>query len=337
MPHRRLIDIIAPNAKNISFCILLSLLLWYDIFLPQTEGISGIISTPVQSPLFSLIETFLPPGSLLGKITGLLLYLLLCFMLLRLNEVFSFIHVRTILPFLFCLISGGVLLRPHLLSPGIIVALLVLSSVFYSFKLLTKEEPKYAFNAALLLLTAALFSPSCVWLLVIFWLFAYGSNVLSFRVFLASLLGALTPALYAYVGSWIADIGFGIADSQYLLQAYMQESFKLSAVDFNFSPQKTAYLIFTGFLILLSLVDYMLVRSQENIKPRKEFSHIIMLFLATLGLIILSVPDSGTLLWLSIVFGSFLLGRFFSLKNNRFTKVLLFVYFGSSLLLLFYN
>ena len=329
MPHRRLIDIIAPNAKNISICILLSLLLWYDIFLPQTD-VAGVISAPVQSPLFGLIETFLPPGSLLGKITGLLLYLLLCFMLLRLNEVFSFIRVRTILPFLFCLISGGVLLRPHLFSPGIIVALLVVSAVFNSFKLLTEETPKYAFNAALLLCTAALFSPSCVWLLVVFWLFAYGGNVLSFRVFLASLLGASAPALYAYIGFWKAE-------SEYLLRTFIQESFKPFAVGVHFSLPETVYLIFTGFLILLSLVDYILVRSQENIKPRKEFSHIIMLFLTTLGLIILSVPDSATLLWLSIVFGSFLLGRFFSLNNNRFTKVLLFLYFGSSLLLLFLN
>jgi hypothetical protein len=193
-----------------------------------------------------------------------------------------------------------------------------------------EEEPKYAFNATLLLFTAALFSPSCVWLLIVFWLFAYTGNVLSFKAFLASLLGALAPALYAF-------IGFRTIGSVHLLQAYIQDSFKLYAVDFYLSLPKISYLIFTGFLILLSLVDYTLVRSQENIKPRKEFSYIIMLFLSTLGLIILSVPDSGTLLWLPIVFGSLLLGRFFSLKSNRFTKVLLSVYFGSSLLLLFFN
>ena len=329
MRHRRLIDIIAPNAKNISICIFLSFLLWYDIFLSQTD-ITGVISAPVTSPLFILLETFLPPDSLLGKIIGLLLYLLLCFMLLRLNEVFSFIRVRTILPFLFCLISGGLLLRPHFFSPGIIVALLVLLSVFSSFKLLMKEDPIYAFNASLLLVTAAFFSPSCVWLLVVFWSFAYMGNVLSFRIFLASLLGAFTPVLYTF-------IGFRIAGNEGLLWTYIQDSFKLFAVDSHFSLHETIYLIFTGFLILLSLVDFILIRSQENIKPRKEFSYIITLFLSTLGLIILSVPDSGVLLWLAIVFGSFLLGRFFSLKSNRFTKILLFVYFGGSLLLFFIN
>jgi len=328
--HKRLIDIIAPNAKNVSFCILLSILLWYDIFLPQAPVITGMISSPLQSPLFVFIETFLPPDSILGKTTGLLLYLLLCFMLLRLNEVFSFIRIRTILPFLFCLVSGGVLLRPHLFSPGIIVALLTFSSVFYSFRLLMEEKPKHAFNAALLLFTAALFSPSCVWLFVVFGLFAYTGNVLSFRIFLASLLGALAPVLYAF-------IGFGIAGNEGLLLAYIQDCFKPYTVEFHFSLPIISYLIFTGFLILLSLVDYMLVRSQENIKPRKEFSHIIMLFLTTLGLIFLSVLDSGALLWLLIVFGSLLLGRFFSLKNNRFTKVLLFAYFGGSFLLLFFN
>jgi len=331
MRYRRLIDIIAPNAKNISFCILFGLLFWYDLFLPQTADIvGGSIPVSVKSPLSFLIEEFLPPAGLLAKITGMLLYLLLCFVILGLNEVFSFIRVRTILPSFFCQITGGLLLRPYLFFPGIIVALLVIAAVFFSFKLLMEEHPKYAFNVSLLLFTAALFSFSSVWLLIVFWLFAYVGNVFSFRVFLASLLGALASAFYAI-------IGFGIAGSEHLLLEYVQNSFNLFAVDFHFSLPKILYLTFTGFLILLSLIDFMLVRSQENIKPRKEFSYIIMLFISTLVLIILSVPDSGTLLWLLVVFGSFLLGRYFSLKNNRFTRVLLSIYFGGSLLLLFFN
>jgi len=329
--HRRLIDIIAPNAKNILFCIFLSLLLWYDIFLPQTPDIAfEAISTSVKSPLFALIELFLNPNSLPGKIVGLLLYLLLCFILLRLNEIFSFIRIRTILPSLFCLIIGGVLLRPHLFSPGIIVALLIVLAVFFSFKLLMEEDPKYAFNTSLALFTAALFSFSCVWLLIVFWIFAYASNVFSFRIFMASLLGALVPGLYAALGFWIAG-------SEHLLLAYIQDSLKLFAVNFSFSLPEIIYLAFVGFLILLSLFDFIFVRSQENIKPRKEFGYIISLFITILILIILSVPDSSILLWLLIVFGSILLGRIFSLKNNRFTKILLSIYFGSSFLLFLFN
>ncbi len=313
------------------FCIFLSLLLWYDIFLPQTANIAAeAISIPVQSPLFVLIEAFLPPAGLQGKIVGLVLYLLLCFILLRLNEIFSFISVRTILPSLFCLVAGGVLLHPHFLSPGIIVALLILSAVYFSFKLLMEEDPKYAFNASLSLFTAALFSFSCVWLLIPFWIFAYSSNVFSFKVFIASLLGALIPGLYA-------AIGFGIAGNEHLLFEYVRDSFNLFAVDFSFSLPEIIYLIFIGFLVLISLVDFILVRSQESIKPRREFAYIVTLFVMVSGLIILSVPDSNTLFWLSIVFGSLLLGRFFSLKNNRFTKILLSVYFGSSLLLLLFS
>jgi len=329
MQDRRLIDIIAPNARNISLCILFSLLFWYDLFLPQTTAmVTEKISIPVQSPLSLLIEEFLPSDSFLGKIIGLGLYLLLCFGILRLNEVFSFIRVRTILPSLFCLITGGLLFSPHHFSPGVVVALLVLLSVFFSFKLLTEENPKHAFNVALLLFTAALFSFSCVWLLLVFWLFAYSSNILSLRVFLASLLGALVPVLYAIIG---------FRGSELLLLEYVQGSFDLLAVDFHFSLPEILYLIFVGLLLLLALVDFMLTHSQENIKPRKEFFYLVTLFISTLFLIILSVPDSGMLLWLTIVFGSFLLGRYFSLKNNRFTQVLLSVYFGSSLLLLFFS
>ncbi len=330
MQDRRLIDIIAPNAKNISLCMLFLLVFWYDLFLLQTESVTmENIRTSVQSPLFFLIEQTFPFNGIWEKIAGLILYLLLGFEILRLNEVFSFIRTRTILPSFFFLIIGSLLL-PHSFSPGIIIALLVLSSVFFSFKLLTEENPKYAFNVSLLLFTAVLFSLSCIWLLIIFWLFAYTSNVLSFRIFLASLLGALVPPLYA-------AIGFGIAGNEHLLLEYIQESFQLFAVDFHFSLPEILYMIIAGFLISFSLVDFLLVRSKENIKPRKEFSYLVTLLLFTLVLIIFSVPDSGILLWLPVVFGSFLLGRFFSLKNNRFTQISLSIFLGSSLLLLFFS
>ncbi len=246
------------------------------------------------------------------------------------NEIFSFIRVRTILPVLFCLITGGVLFSPHPFSLGVVVALLVLLSVFFSFKLLMDGSPKHAFNVGLLLLTAALFSFSCAWLLIMFWLFAYSSNVLSFKAFLASLLGMSVPVLYAV-------IGFGIAGNELLLLQYVQNSFDLFAVDFHFSLLEILYLIFVGMLLLLAFFDFLLTHSHENIKPRKEFFYLVMLFITTLVLIILSVPDSGMLIWLSVIFGSFLLGRYFSLKNNRFTQVLLSIYFGSSFLLLFFS
>jgi len=329
--NKRLIDIIAPNAKNISLCIVLSLILWYDIFIPQTgDLVVGNTSNPVVSPLTILIEGIISPAGFMGKITGLFLYLLLFFAIIRINDIYSFIRVRTILPSLFCLITGGILLRPHIFSSGIIVALLVFSAFYFSFKLLTEEKPKYAFNVSLMLFMAALFSFSCVWLLIVFWIFAYSSNVLSFRVFLASLLGVFTLALYAAIGFWITEC-------EHLLLEYIQNSFKFFAVDFNFSLSEIIYLSFIGFLILSSLINYTVTRSQENIRPRKEFSYIIHIFISILILVILSVPDSDMLLWLLIPFGSFLLGRFFSLNNSRFTKTVLYIYFGSSLLLLLFN
>ena len=139
-----------------------------------------------------------------------------------------------------------------------------------------------------------------------------------------------SPPLYA-------AIGFGIAGNEHLLLEYIQESFQLFAVDFHFSLPEILYMIIAGFLISFSLVDFLLVRSKENIKPRKEFSYLVTLLLFTLVLIIFSVPDSGILLWLPVVFGSFLLGRFFSLKNNRFTQISLSIFLGSSLLLLFFS
>jgi len=330
--QRRLVDIIAPDARTILFCIAISIFIFYGLtFFPQSgESVVGNISNTVKSPLSALIDGFIASTGLAGKIVLWVLYLLLSFMILRVNDNFSFIRVRTILPSLFFLITGGVLLRNDIFSSGIIVAFLIFSAFYFSLKLLMEEQPKYAFNVSLIIFTAALFSLSCVWLLVLFWIFAYSSNVLTFRVFLASLLGALTAVLYAV-------IGFYLAGGEYQLLVYIQDSFKFFAVNFHFSPFGIAYLVLTGLLILASLVDYMRVSSQENIKTRKEFSYIIMLFILVSILIILSVPDSDILLWLAVIFGSFLMGRFFSFNNNLFTKIFLSLYFVNSLLLFLFK
>lgn len=331
MQHRKLTDIIAPNARNILFCFFLSLLLWYDIFVPQATAIFGTsIDIQGKSPLSVILENFLHPDSFQGKVIGLLLYLFLCFMLTRLNEVFSFIRVRTILPALFCIIIGGLLLRPHLFSTGIIVSLLIVFAVFSAFRLLSEANPRYAFNAGLFFFTAALFSFSCIWFLPIFWLFLYSGNVFSLRIFTASLLGALTPVLYAVIGFvWLGDV--------HSLLLYVQENARLFAVDFHFSLPEIIYLGLIAALALVSLIHFMLVHSRENIKPRQESAYISIMFVSTLVLIILSVPDSAALFGLLIVFGSLLIGRFFSLVNNLFTRIILFLFFTVSLLLFLYH
>ena len=328
MRRQRVTDIIAPSAKSILFCMFLSFFLWQDIFWPQQARVIENISNIGKSPLFLFIEQTLPVDGFVGRIAGLALYLLLCFLIMNLNEVFSFIRVRTILPSLFCLIMGGLLLRPHHFSPGIIVALLVLSALFFSFKLLTKENPKYAFNVALLLSVAALFSFSCIWFLVVFWWFTYLSNMFSLRIFLASLLGALAPCVYAVIGFY---------GNESLLLEYVKQSFQPFSVHFFFSIPEIIYLVFIGCLTLLALFFFLLRRSQENIRPRREFTYIILFFLLTLFFIVLAFPDSYILFWLLIVFGSYLIGYYFSLANSRFSRILLMLYFAGSILLFLFD
>jgi hypothetical protein len=330
MQHAKLTDIIAPSVSNVLLGLVVTLFLWYDIFLPLPE-VSVINDTVTigQSPLTLMIDNLFVSSVRLGKIVALCLFLVIAFILLRLNEIFLFIKVRTILPSFFFLITGSLFL-PHKFSAEVLVVFFTLLALFSSFKLLTGGRTIYAFNTSLLLLTASLFSFSCVWLLIVFWIFSFITNNFSLKVWLASLLGALVPVLYAI-------IGFGMGDRLELLQDYVRESFDLFAFRFDFSVSEILYLALIGLLTVISLVHFMRDYSRENVKPRQEFTYIIFVSFVLAALLILSLPDTPLLLAVLILFTSIIVSRLFSLVNNRFTKLLLAAYFAGSFLFIFYN
>jgi hypothetical protein len=330
MQHARLTDIIAPGFSNVLSGLIVTLLIWYDIFLPSAEVLPA--SNEVfagQSPLALLIEGLFSSSVRFGKIVALALFLLSAFILLRLNEVFSFIKVRTVLPSFFFLIIGSLLL-PHEFSVEIIVILLILLALYSSFKLLIEEKPVYAFNTSLLILTASLLSFSCVWLLILFWIFSFITNTFSVKIWLASLLGALIPVIYAF-------IGFGFEGQADVLLNYFRESLSVFAFRFDFSVSEMLYLTLVGLLTVISLIHFMRDYTMENIKPRQEFSYIIVIFLVLLILLLFSVPDSPLIFALLLFFAGIVSARIFSLENNRFTKILLAFFLAGSALFFFYN
>ena len=99
---------------------LLGILLWMDFL-----HLSELQASGSDSFLFNFISSLLAGHLIWSRIADLVLFLLLSFLILRMNEVYTFIHVRTMLPSFFCILIGGLVLYPHYLSSGLVIAILL--------------------------------------------------------------------------------------------------------------------------------------------------------------------------------------------------------------------
>ncbi|MFA6780129.1 MAG: hypothetical protein WCU80_10175 [Paludibacteraceae bacterium] len=328
MRQGRLTDTIAPSAQNFIFCIILACILWYDLFFPSlsTKEESVVIGS---SPLFSLIESGFPICSSIGKAISFGIFLLINFILLHFNEVFSFIRVRTILPPLFFLIIGSILIQPHCLSAGMLVTLIAMTALYASFFYVNKGNPIQAFNVAFLLSIASLFSISSITYVIPFILFAYSCSMLNMRTVVALSMGLILPYLYTF----LAYLWVGHPET---LVTYITDGVDIFHTKFEYSTLSILYISFLGILAILSIFNFSVGDTQDNIKPRKEFSHLIILFLWTLLLLFLRVPGSDILAFPLILFLSIILGRYFSLNESKFTRIAILLFaIGSGILFFF--
>ncbi|HOU68472.1 MAG TPA: hypothetical protein PKW49_07850 [Paludibacteraceae bacterium] len=331
MRQGKLTDIIAPSAQNIIFSTLLACVLWYDLFFPSLNTTEGEVSASGDSPLFSLISSSLLVCSIWGKIISFALFMLINFILLHFNEVFSFIRVRTVLPLLFFIIIGSLLVQPHCLSAGMIVSFIFLLALYSGFFYVNKGHPIHTFNVGILLSIASLFSFSYITYVIPFFVFVYSCSMLNMRSFLAMMMGIVLPYVYAFMFYF-----FWLRQPEALI-GYITNSFTFSAYQFDYSILSIIYTSFLGILALVSILYFFLGDLQDNIKPRKEFSNLIIVFLWTFVLFSLNLTGSETLLYTLIMLLSIILGRHFSLNVSKFTRIALILFSISSVIILFFR
>lgn len=319
-------DIIVPSAQNISFCIVLLLILWANTFLPFAPAAEAS-AEPVRSFIFSKISEFISPDSFFGKILGLILFAFTCFVLQKLNEEFSFIRVRTILPPLIFVVVGS-LLVPHTISPSIITVLLLVFSFYAVFLSANSLNPIQCFNVALMLSVASLMVFPAITMILFFLIFLFNCNQLDFRGVFATCFGVLIPYIYFAIPMFVAGTPEVLID-------HLTHCFDLFSNDITYT---TAELVFFGYMIVsfvFAMLHFSFGGMQDNLKQRKEIKFIITLFIWVATLIALRIPDSEDLLGCAGLLYAIILGRFFSVENSKPSRILFALFVLVSLFKLF--
>jgi len=124
----------------------------------------------------------------------------IAFFLFQLNNIFSIIHRRTLLPALFYLILVGCNPIFNLELKGSLAALLMMVNYLFLFQTYQNPDSQLnALNISLILVLGSFFWPQFLLFFPIFWIGFYWFHSFNLRVFLASLMGIVVVYLFIFV------------------------------------------------------------------------------------------------------------------------------------------
>jgi len=259
-------------------------------------------------------------NKIVAYLCGMLLMILIAYIIQRISDIEMLIRERTRLVFIFfvLLTSTNVGLLPF--KEVTIVLLCLVFMIYELFKAyqLPEATGKF-FNAGVLIGLAGLLMPRTLWFMPLVWIGMYQFLSLSYRGFLASLIGMLT--VYWIILAWcVWTSDFSIFTSIFS-----------SLTDFNFL---SIFLVFRyyqlGFIgiVLLMVVAFFLIKRDainNRVRVRQMLSFLMNMSLWSLVLICLYGGDADSFFAVFYLPVSVLIAYFF--ENMRFRFRFLLYYF----------
>ena len=252
-----------------------------------------------------------PNGHWMERFAGFILYGFIGYLLIELNNVYAIIRMRASVQTaaFFLLVSACPSIQS--LSTDFLAYILLLLALFFLFRSYQKTAAStdlYATFACLGL--SSMILPSLCWLAPVFWIGAYGFQSLTFKSFLASLVGWLLPYWFLFGHAYFHE-------QMHLFYAPFQQMVHIWPIDFHFQPWEIATEAYLFILYLVSASHCLIARYEDKIRTRC-YLHFLIFFTCCLFLYILIQPHLFLqLLPLQLIGISFLSGHLFALTNTR--------------------
>jgi hypothetical protein len=265
------------------------------------------------------VAQLLQNSAFLQSLIALLLLILMAFLVLQINNRYSFIRVRTMLPApLFVIFIGG-FTQLHTLHPVYFATVFYLIAVFRFFSTFGKVKPYTAlFDTGIWLGVASLFYFNAIILLPAFLI---GTGILTretrWREFVILITGFIVP--------FILTFGLAFYTNHFL---ELLETFELNIVTPNsYLKNNIPLQAFLGVLIFLTFLGSIKILQQYNTKKvstRKFFTVFFFLFLFSLLSYIFVPATSQEMLMIIAIPATFQISNFFVFLKSRFWSELLF-------------
>jgi hypothetical protein len=270
-------------------------------------------------PLYGLIKLMINNNHNLGVILSFLIVSVMAFLIVNFNTTVFFINERTFLPALFYVLFGGFFPDQQLLNPVIPASIFLMLAMIRIMDGYHKPGTAYSyFDAGILISTGSLFYANLIWfgLLVIIGIVLLRTGNL--KEILISISGLLTPylitfGLYYVIGKDVGALIKLLGDNLFTRSTY-----------YPFPRLTIVALIFSGSLILVSIIQLIRHMNTKKIKSRKTFSLMIWVLLISI-IVYFALPSvSVEIVWLTSIPVSYFLTHYFVFVKKKLVPEILF-------------
>ncbi len=219
-------------------------------------------------------------NTFITSIIGIIITLLNAFLIAQINNKFTIIRIRTFLPLLIFLLLMGTWYPTHAQISSQIALTLFIFAVFNFFNMLRDiKASEQAFLGSLLISVSSLFINQFIFLIPVCWIGFMLFQSLSFRTFLASLMGTLAPWILYFSTIYFinpdVDLFHGIA--------------KNLTTEFNFSAFTLVQYIYAGLMTIILIIGIVGVSSLSRSDAIHTRNKLNFLFFLLVSLAILSI------------------------------------------------
>ena len=317
---------ISPGLPVISFFFLCYLAVWAVAFF---YGGSTVFSENL-SPAATVIQS--------AFVQNNLLLTLLCFLTSSLNAVllavfcnrFILVNTRSVLSiFIFLLLTGVwgcsyTSLYSHLALTLFIVSLFSFFRMYHN-----SNAVEHAYMGSFLIACASIIVPEYIFLILTCWVALFGFKSFSLRVFLASIIGILTPFILYFSCLYLFD---GNVDFHWLINHFIAN---ITLSIGNFSGYYIVYAVIVLLILLLCIINVYTGFSKNTIHARKNINFILFIFISSIVIHIFFIKSFTSIIPLTILGSAIFLSHTFALKQTKFLRFLFVCFFLISILFAF--
>jgi hypothetical protein len=308
----------SKSAINYLLPTLAGLLFWmkelsYPLIYPYYTG-------EPDNLLFQPVLKLLQPYETLQTIVTLAIVVSLAYMIQQINNHYNFIRHRSYFPAIVFIIIISGFTEMQGLHPVYFASIFFIIAIYRLFDAFEKKKPySAAFDSGFSLGIAALFYLNVI---LLFPAFIFGLSILSYekrwREFVLMITGMILPFLLA--------LSYTVITEQFL------ETFKIfernlltdnSHFNKNFNLQ-----LYLGYLVFLTILGSLKILKQydsEKVSTRKFFTIFFLLFVNSIGILLLVPSASQEMFIISAIPVTFLMSNFFLFIKSRLQGEFLFI------------
>ncbi|MBW6491788.1 MAG: hypothetical protein K0B15_11415 [Lentimicrobium sp.] len=246
-------------------------------------------------PLFDAFKSIILPDNLLSKLSEIVIFVIIgyLFNLLAIkNELIPKKSIFILLIFvLFLLIADSI--SGNFVTP--VVTLLLLNSLYNVIRMFSEQNAySRVMNAAISVSIASLLYPQSVIFIIFIWLSFFTLRISSWREWVISIVGLLTPYFYFAVYLFLTD-------KLPLAYAGYKQFFMIYQINFNgFGFWEVMALILPLIMLMLSIPVFVSDASERVIAIRKKMW--LMLNFLWIGIIVFIISGKTGGVWLPALF-----------------------------------